>query len=142
MPSSSADARFASWTNLSTGYQEFLSDAAANPRFDLVTCDLVSDEARLRHSFTGADAVVHLAANADVRFGWSDPRRDMIQNAIATQNVLEAIRITSVPQILFASTGSVYGEAPIIPTPETCPFPLQTSLYGGSKVAAEGLIAA
>src|ERR1700683_334009 len=45
-------------------------------------------------------------------------------------------------RIVFSSTGSVYGEPEIFPTPETCPFPIQTSLYGASKLAAEGLIQA
>jgi UDP-glucose 4-epimerase len=52
------------------------------------------------------------------------------------------MRTHGVRRIAFSSTGSVYGETPIIPTPEDCPFPIQTSLYGASKVAAEGLIQA
>ena len=83
-----------------------------------------------------------LAANADVRFGTEHPRRDLEQNTIATYNVLEAMRRNGVRKIAFASTGSVYGEAEEIPTPENAPFPIQTSLYGASKLACEGLIAA
>ena len=52
------------------------------------------------------------------------------------------MRRIQVKKIAFSSTGSVYGEAEVIPTPETCPFPIQTSLYGASKVAWEGLIQA
>jgi UDP-glucose 4-epimerase len=77
-----------------------------------------------------------------VRFGTERPRRDLEQNTIATWNVLEAMRTSGVRKIGFSSTGSVYGEAPVIPTPEDCPFPVQTSLYGASKLAAEGMIAA
>ncbi len=86
--------------------------------------------------------VFHLAANADVRFGVDRPRRDLEQNTIATWNVLEAMRLAGAGHIAFSSTGSVYGEAPVFPTPEDCPFPVQTSLYGASKLAAEGLIQA
>jgi len=86
--------------------------------------------------------VFHLAANADVRFGTEHPRRDLEQNTIATQNVLEAMRANGIKVIAFSSTGSVYGETKVIPTPEDAPFPVQTSLYGASKVAGEGLIAA
>ena len=86
--------------------------------------------------------VFHLAANADVRFGTNHPRRDLEQNTIATYNVLEAMRHNGIGRIAFSSTGSVYGEAQIIPTPEDAPFPIQTSLYGASKLAGEGLIAA
>jgi UDP-glucose 4-epimerase len=90
----------------------------------------------------GCDTVFHLCANADVRFGTSHPRRDLEQNTIATHNVLEAMRVNGIGKIAFASTGSVYGETDVIPTPEHAPFPLQTSLYGASKLACEGLIQA
>jgi len=83
-----------------------------------------------------------LAANADVRFGTQHPRKDLEQNTIATFNVLEAMRTNEIKRIGFSSTGSTYGESKTIPTPEDAPFPVQTSLYGASKVAGEGLIAA
>jgi UDP-glucose 4-epimerase len=86
--------------------------------------------------------VFHLAANADVRFGTEHTRRDLEQNTIATYNVLEAMRLKGIKRIAFSSTGSTYGEAKVIPTPEDAPFPVQTSLYGASKVAGEGLISA
>ncbi len=86
--------------------------------------------------------VFHLAANADVRFGTEHPRRDLEQNTIATFNVLEAMRVHGIKRIGFSSTGSVYGEAAVIPTPEDAPFPVQTSLYAASKLAGEGMIAA
>ena len=90
----------------------------------------------------GADFVFHLAANADVRFGTEHPERDLEQNTIATFNVLEAMRANGCKRIGFSSTGSIYGEPEIFPTPEDAPFPLQTSLYGASKLAAEGMIQA
>jgi UDP-glucose 4-epimerase len=96
----------------------------------------------LTDAFRGADCVMHLAANADVRFGTDHPRRDLDQNTVATYNVLEAMRANGIKRIAFSSTGSVYGEAAVIPTPEDAPFPIQTSLYGASKLAGEGLIAA
>ena len=70
------------------------------------------------------------------------PRRDLEQNTIATHNVLEAMRQNGIDRIAFSSSGSVYGESSAIPTPEDAPFPVQTSLYGASKAAGEGLIAA
>ncbi len=128
--------------NLSTGRTEFLESALAHRSFRLHRLDLVRDAGRLRESFAGADAVVHLAANADVRFGWDDPRRDLEQNTIATLHVLETMRATGTRRILFASTGSIYGDTTCIPTPEDAPFPVQTSLYGASKLAAEGYLGA
>jgi UDP-glucose 4-epimerase len=128
--------------NLSTGDYRFLAEARTSPQFQFCQLDLVRDVDELIDTTRGHDAVVHLAANADVRFGWDNPHRDLEQNVVATHNVLEAVRIGAVPRILFSSTGSVYGETPVIPTPEDCPFPVQTSLYGASKLAAEGLLAA
>jgi UDP-glucose 4-epimerase len=90
----------------------------------------------------GCDWVFHLQANADLRRGLEHPRRDLEQNTIATSNVLEAMRARGVTQIAFASTGSVYGEPTVFPTPENAPFPIQTSLYAASKLAGEALIAA
>lgn len=127
--------------NLSTGRREFIRDALTNDRCALVEADLL-DEPTLRDAMSGHDAVVHLAANADVRFGWNYPRRDLEQNVIVTLNVLESMRFHGIRRILFSSTGSVYGETTLIPTPEDAPFPLQTSLYGASKLAAEGFISA
>lgn len=127
--------------NFSTGQRRFLDEASRNNRFRLVNIDLL-ELPRLIEAFQGADTVFHLAANADVRFGTEHPRRDLEQNTIATYNVLEAMRANGIMRIAFSSTGSVYGEASVIPTPENAPFPIQTSLYGASKLACEGLIAA
>ncbi len=77
-----------------------------------------------------------------MRFGLEARRRDLEQNVVATLNVLDAMRAVGARRLLFSSTGSVYGETPVIPTPEDAPFPVQTSLYGASKAAAEGFIAA
>jgi UDP-glucose 4-epimerase len=128
--------------NLSTGRRAFLGDAFTTHRFELVELDIVESAAGLPAVMEGSDAVVHLAANADVRFGWDSPRRDLEQNVIGTHNVLEAARRTGIGRFMFSSTGSVYGEAPVIPTPEDCPFPVQTSLYGASKLAAEAYVQA
>ena len=127
--------------NYSTGNRQFVAGALENPRFRLVEGDLL-DPAAVGAAAAGVDTVFHLAANADVRFGLEHPRRDLEQNTIATFNVLEAMRAAGAKTIAFSSTGSVYGEAKVIPTPEDAGFPIQTSLYGASKVAGEGLIAA
>ncbi len=129
------------YDNFSTGQRVFLEQASANPNFRLVEADLL-DAATLREAVAGHDLVVHLAANADVRFGTDHPGRDLEQNVFATHNVLEAMRLSGVRRIAFSSTGSIYGEPTIFPTPEDAPFPIQTSLYGASKLAAEGLIEA
>lgn len=129
------------YDNFSTGQAEFVRIAQQNKDFNLIRADVL-DLPALTAAMNGADFVFHLAANADVRFGTEHPRRDLEQNTIATYNVLEAMRANGVKRIAFSSTGSVYGEAKQFPTPEDAAFPIQTSLYGASKLAGEGLISA
>jgi UDP-glucose 4-epimerase len=129
------------WDNFSTGLEKFIEGALKNPRCSLVRGDNL-DLAALTQAMAGCDFVFHLAANADVRFGTEHPRKDLEQNTIATFNILEAMRANGIKRIGFSSTGSTYGEAAVIPTPEDAPFPIQTSLYGASKVAGESMIAA
>ena len=127
------------YDNMSTGYEEFLFGLREKENVRIIIGDLL-DEKKLTESIKGSDFVFHLSANADVRFGLEHPKKDLEQNTVATFNVLEAMRLTGVDKIAFSSTGSVYGEAPVIPTPEDCPFPVQTSLYASSKLAGEALI--
>src|SRR5688500_12378349 len=129
------------YDNFSTGQHPFIAEAKKSPAFKLVEGDIL-DEKTLAGAMKGHDFVFHLAANADVRFGTNHPRRDLEQNTIATYNVLEAMRQAGVKRIGFSSTGSIYGEPEVHPTPEHAPFPIQTSLYGASKLAGEGLIQA
>ena len=129
------------YDNFSTGREEFISFARQNKKFTLISGDTLNLSA-LTEAMHGTGFVFHLAANADVRFGTEHPRKDLEQNTIATYNVLEAMRANNVKRIAFSSTGSVYGEAKIIPTAEDAPFPVQTSLYGASKLAGEGLVTA
>jgi len=127
------------WDNFSTGHKEFLDGALRNINFKLVEGDNL-DLLALTKAMAGCDTVLHLAANADVRFGLEHPSKDLQQNTVATFNVLEAMRANGIQRIAFSSTGSVYGEAEKIPTPEDAPFPVQTSLYAASKVAGESMI--
>lgn len=129
------------YDNFSTGQSEFLDEAQQSARFRLVRGDTLDLDA-LTAAMRGAEFVFHFAANADVRFGTQHPRKDLDQNTIATFNVLEAMRAVGARRIAFSSTGSIYGEPEIFPTPEHAPFPIQTSLYGASKLAGEGLIQA
>ena len=137
----SQGAHVTAYDNLSTGQLRFLDQAQGKPGFKLVEGDLL-DEKKLAAAMAGHDFVFHFAANADVRFGTNHPRRDLEQNTIATYNVLEAMRASGIKSVAFSSTGSIYGEPTVFPTPEDAPFPVQTSLYGASKLAGEGLIQA
>ena len=127
--------------DLSRGDLRFLGESLG--KFEFIQLDIANVEiSRLRDVFVGADRVFHIAANADVRGGWKNCRVDIDQNIIGTSNVAEAARQASVPEIIFTSTGCVYGDSTVIPTFETEQFPIQTSLYGASKVAAEGILSA
>lgn len=127
--------------NLSTGKSEFMSYALRSENFsffevDLLNCNNIADY------FQGASRIYHLSANADVRRGPENTSKDLYQNTVVTQRVLEAAKTKGIEEFVFASTGSVYGECEVIPTPEYAPFPTQTSLYGASKLASEGLVSA
>jgi UDP-glucose 4-epimerase len=127
--------------NFSTGQRRYLDDARARPGFQLAEGDLVAPDVLAPH-LRGVETVYHFAANADIRGGLASPRRDLEQNTLVTLNVLEAMRAAGTRRIVFASSAAALGEPSVVPTPETCPVPVQTSLYGASKMACEGLISA
>ncbi len=127
--------------DFSTGKREFLADLDGSDGVRVIEGDVL-DSAILETAMAGCDWVFHLQANADLRCGLEHPRRDLEQNTIATARVLEAMRAQGVGRIAFSSTGSVYGEPDVFPTPEDAPFPIQTSLYAASKLAGESLISA
>jgi UDP-glucose 4-epimerase len=122
--------------DFSTGFREYLPPREG---VRVVEGDLL-DQKCIDGAMRGVDFVFHLAANADIKNNLRETRKCIDQNVIVTQNVLEAMRAARVRDIAFSSTGSVYGEATVIPTPEDAPFPVQTSIYATSKAAAEGLL--
>ena len=128
------------YDNLSTGFKTHLKTLLSNNRITLVEGELL-DEERLNAAMKGVDTVFHLAANADVRGGKSNTRVDLEQNIIGTHLVLEAMRINGASRIVFTSSATVYGEPDVFPTPESY-APIQTSIYGASKLSAEAMIQA
>ncbi|SDS99769.1 NAD-dependent epimerase/dehydratase family protein [Bradyrhizobium canariense] len=128
------------YDNFSTGQEQFIGHHAGNPEIRVVRADVLDSE-RLNKEMAGCDIVFHFQANADVRGGTTRTQIDLQQNTIATWNVLEAMRINEIKHIVFASSATVYGEPDIFPTPESY-APLQTSLYGASKLSCEAMIQA
>lgn len=130
--------------NFRTGRMEFVNEQAWRPWDDVLNTQKVdiveSSMSKLYKAFDGCDWVAHFAANADVRYGFDRPFFDIEQNIIGTHRVLEAMRGVGVKNIFFASTASVYGSLSLPVIPEDAPMPVQNSLYGTSKLAAEGLI--
>ncbi len=125
--------------NFSSGRMEFLAPYQDNPRFHLLTCDLLNP-AMLGEAVSGKDFVFHMAANPDVKLGAEDTRVHLEQNVLATYNLLEAMRKNNAHRIAFTSTSTVYGEAAEVPTPEDYGPLLPISLYGASKLCCEALI--
>jgi UDP-glucose 4-epimerase len=128
------------YDNFSTGREQVIGHHAGNPKIRIVRADVLDSE-RLKKEMVNCDFVFHLQANADVRGGIQRTQVDLEQNTIATWNVLEAMRINQVKHLVFASSATVYGEPDFFPTPESY-APLQTSLYGASKLGCEAMIQA
>ena len=128
--------------DFSTGIERYLEDANKNSRFNCIIGDILDLELIGKH-MDGVDIVYHMAANADIRGGTENTMCDLQQNTIGTYNVLESMRLSgSAKRICFASSAAALGEPSVFPTPENLANPIQTSLYGASKMAGEGLISA
>jgi len=119
--------------NLSSGKMEYI-----NPKATFVKKDLLKLE-DTPIDFDSIDTVFHVAANPDVKLSAVDTKTHFDQNIVATYNVLEAMRKKDVPKIVFTSSSTVYGRAPM-PTPEDYGPLIPESIYGASKLACEGLI--
>ncbi|AEH38955.1 NAD-dependent epimerase/dehydratase family protein [Halopiger xanaduensis] len=117
--------------NCSNGREAWVPDGATFVRRDLTDPDSLEDILT-----ADVDRVFHLAASKAVN---SDrPRAQFDANTRMTYNVLEAMDAAGVPELVYTSTSTVYGEAPR-PTPEDY-GPLEPiSVYGASKLADEGL---
>ncbi|MGC8991971.1 MAG: NAD-dependent epimerase/dehydratase family protein [Thermoplasmata archaeon] len=124
------------YDNLSSGHKEWILDKKAK----FIHGDILDFE-NLKNSMKNIDVVIHLAANPDVRLGEKNNKIDLEVNVIGTYNVLESMRTNDVKNIIFSSSSTVYGEAPV-PTPETYGPTKPISFYGASKLAAESYISA
>jgi len=127
--------------NLSGGSREFLQQCEGKLGFRFVEDDLLNLPA-LSRAIKGHEAVFHLAANSNIPEGMRQSDTDLRLGTIATYNVLEAMRLNQIKQIVFASSSVVYGEPAVVPTREDYGPLFPISLYGASKLACEGLISA
>jgi UDP-glucose 4-epimerase len=125
--------------DLSAGKLEFLKNC--KDKIKVVKVDLMQPDALLPE-LDGCNCVVHLAANPQVKIKDNETRVHIDQNILMTYYVLESMRKSEVPNILFASTSTIYGEADKVPTPEDYGPLVPISLYGASKLACEALISA
>jgi len=126
--------------NLSSSTIENIADLVSDKKIEFVKGDILDNELVMKVS-KGKNLIIHLAANADVRYyEGKETDDDLKTNTIGTYNVMEAMRKNDVNNIIFSSSSSVYGFASKIPTPETYGPLLPESLYAGSKMGAEGII--
>ena len=125
--------------NLSSGNLDFIQKHIDSGKVSLVRGDVTNYQDVLS-VMEGIECVFHLAANPDIRLGTKITDTDLKQGTIATYNIVEAMRVSGVKKIAFASSSVVYGEDAPMPTPENHGPCLPISLYGASKQAGEGLI--
>lgn len=129
------------YDNLSSGKKEFIAQYLLREDISFTKADLLELDT-LKDKMKGHSAVFHMAANPDIRMSTRDTGLDLRQGALVTYNVLEAMRVNGIKELVFASSSTVYGETQLMPIPEDY-GPLQpVSLYGASKLASEGLITA
>lgn len=128
------------YDNLSSGSVEFIEHYLGRSNFHFVRADLL-DFTTLSQSLIGHNIIFHLAANPDVRAGTEKTDLDLKQGILTTHNVLEAMRLNNIKALVFASSGTVYGEV-AEPVAEDIGPLLPISLYGASKLSGEGLISA
>jgi len=114
-----------------------LATARHSDRFEFIEADLRSDA--VEPLVDGMDVVFHQAAQPGVRLSWSDGFGDYVgHNVLVTQRLLEAVNATNTAKVVYASSSSVYGNAPAYPTTED-DLPRPHSPYGVTKLAAEHL---
>lgn len=88
----------------------------------------------------GFDTIIHLASNTNAQIGYKNPNIDFQQGIFQTFKILEAMNSSKIKRIIFSSSGTVYGNSTIIPTPESSSNLSPISIYGASKFASENLI--
>jgi UDP-glucose 4-epimerase len=126
--------------DFSAGTMENLGRSRGNSSLNIVKEDLRNPR-NLDRIIREHDLIFHLAANPEVRSGQTAPRVHFEENVLGTFNLLESVRRADMEKtLIFTSTSTVYGEASRMPTPEDYGPLIPISIYGGSKLASEGLI--
>lgn len=127
--------------NLSNGHLWHFGARIKDQRLKIIEAD-ARDQQKLVEAIRGHNFVYHFAANSDIARAQEEPAIDFNNGAIPTHNILEAMRITGVPRIVFTSGSGVYGEVGADPVAEEFDRMIPVSTYGACKLASEALIAA
>lgn len=136
-----ATERLTVYDDFSSGQEWHLADHAADARLVIVRGD-ANDRPRLVEAMAGHDLVVHLASNPDIAAAMVDPTIDFRLGTEITHNVVEAMRLSGVPRIAYASGSGVYGDLGELEAGEDHGPLVPVSTYGASKLAGEALISA
>lgn len=127
--------------NFSSGQESYIADLRADARLQVVKEDLKEVKAVI-NAMQGCDTVFHLAANPDIAKAATQPDIDFWEGTYLAQNVVEAMRINGVRNILYTSGSGVYGENPGVAFAESYGPCYPISPYAASKLACEALISA
>ena len=128
------------YDNFSSGREWHYSHHQGDARLRVIHGD-VKDLAALERTMTGHDVVIHLASNPDIARAVTEPDIDFREGTYLTQQILEAMRRSGVPRLLYASGSGVYGDLGELEATEDLGPLIPVSTYGASKLAGEALIA-
>lgn len=127
------------YDNFSSGREWPYERHLKNKSFNVVKGD-IKDLEKLKNAMASHDVVIHLASNPDIAKAAIEPDIDFREGTYLTQNVVEAMRLTSAKKILYASGSGVYGDLGETEANEDYGPLLPISTYGASKLACEALI--
>jgi UDP-glucose 4-epimerase len=127
--------------NLKTGRTANLAKVWRHPGFRFVEAD-VSDRKKVDATVPGHEVIFHFCDDSDIRSAAEHPDTFVEQNIMGLFYVLEAMRRNGIRIILFPSSTTVFGELANPPASESHGPMMPLNIYGGAKLAAEGLISA
>jgi UDP-glucose 4-epimerase len=137
----SAGCQVTVFDDLSLSSDHYIAEYVRSGKITFIQKNLLDLDAVIE-AMKGHDIVWHLAANTDIPSGFTKHRIDLDNDVIVTWNVLEAMVKTGVKQMLFSSTGAVYGESIEGAFKESSGPLIPVSLYGAGKIASEAFISA
>jgi UDP-glucose 4-epimerase len=133
---STTDSTVTIYDNFTSGREWHLEPHLGSPRLKIVRGDL-KDIDTLKQAIAGSDRVYHYASNPDIAKAMVQPDIDFWEGTYLTQNLLEAMRQTGVPELVYASGSGVYGDVGDFPVTEDHTPMQPISPYGASKLSCE-----
>jgi UDP-glucose 4-epimerase len=128
------------YDNFSSGREWHYAHHEHDHRLRVIHGDL-KDLAALERCMEGHQTVIHLASNPDIARAAVEPDIDFREGTFLTQQIVEAMRRTRTPHLLYASGSGVYGDLKDFEASEDFGPLVPVSTYGASKLAGEALIA-